>query len=387
MKEVIFMSNIAVICEYNPFHFGHAEQIATIKKEFGSDSTLISLMSGNTVQRGELAVYPKYKRAEAAVLCGIDLILELPCIYSCASAEAFARGAVKLLNKLGNIDILCFGSENGNIDELTQISENLSSDKFISSLRDSEKCDSHARTGGEIYEKMFGSGFPNTPNDILAVEYLTALKLTNSKIKPYTYKRKSGYSATDARNAIYSNTDISCHIPPKAAAVFLSEKPTDKAGYGFIAMNTLSSSESEEMSAFSGMNGGVSGALLNRLRDADNFDGLIANTTCRTYTSSRLKRAVLASLLGITDNDRKSEPLVTSLLGASEKGCGFLSHIRKTSEIDIVTKAADHQALSNDAKRQFEFTVSADRLFHIVRSEPSNNAVTNSPFIMKQIHP
>ena len=117
------MKVVGIVAEYNPFHKGHAYQIRKIREMFGDDTAVVCVMSGDFVQRGEPAIFSKYARAEAAVKCGADLVLELPVHCSVASAERFAEGAVHILGKLGIVDYLVFGSESGNIDMIKNTAE------------------------------------------------------------------------------------------------------------------------------------------------------------------------------------------------------------------------------------------------------------------------
>lgn len=129
------MNITAIICEYNPFHRGHILQLEEIRHAKGQASAIIALMSGSTVQRGQLSIYSKYARAEAAIKCGVNLVLELPCPYSCGSAEYFARGAISLLDSFCVIDSLCFGSESGDIVMLSNAAENIRKEGYISAVK------------------------------------------------------------------------------------------------------------------------------------------------------------------------------------------------------------------------------------------------------------
>lgn len=151
----------AVICEYNPFHNGHLIQLEKIRKIKGDDTRIVAIMSGSTVQRGTLAIYPKYARAAAAVKCGADLVLELPCPFSCGSAEYFARAGVMLADLTGIADSLCFGSESGDITALEEAADRLSSPEFLSALRNPDRTESHQRNTENLYHTMFGLRLPD----------------------------------------------------------------------------------------------------------------------------------------------------------------------------------------------------------------------------------
>lgn len=367
------MKNIAVICEYNPFHNGHYEQIKLIRERFG-ECRMIALMSGSFVQRGIPAVYGKYVRAEAALSCGCDLVLELPAPYAFGSAEFFASGAVKTLEKLGGIDVLCFGSECGDIDLLSSIAENVSRDEYKNALKALSDEDSHIRSADSLYAEMFGSHLPDKPNDILAAEYISALKKANSGTVPFTYPRTSGFSASKTRNTLISGGDTSDMIPPAAKAVFDGHKVTDYRIYSALALYKLSATDEKTLSGFFGMNGGVAGCIKNRLPEADTLDKLVSLCTSRKYTAARIRRAVLCSLLGVTGSDMRAEPSYTVLLGSNARGREYLSEIRRTSAVEIVTKPADAPGLPG-----YEITSKADALLSVCRGEKICDAVKTKP--------
>ena len=127
------MKTVGIICEYNPLHLGHQKQIHRIREEFGPDCSIVCVMSGNFVQRGAPAIIDKSLRAKAAVLCGADLVLELPITSALSSAEGFAAGGVRILSRL--CDTLCFGTENGNASSLMQTARTLLSPEFSDALR------------------------------------------------------------------------------------------------------------------------------------------------------------------------------------------------------------------------------------------------------------
>ena len=202
------MKTVAIISEYNPFHSGHLHQIEQIRAEFGEDTRIVAVMSGNYTQRAEIAFLDKAERAKMAVMCGINLVLELPFPYSMASAESFAEAGVRIADALGCVDILSFGSECGDIDLLQAAAEILDSPTFVSAQKKSAKESpdiGHAalaqiELAGHFDEKTAKALL--SPNNILAIEYLKALKRVGSPITPHTVKRfGQDYRATGLENA------------------------------------------------------------------------------------------------------------------------------------------------------------------------------------------
>ena len=341
------MKNIGIICEYNPFHKGHLEQIKYVRDYFAPEEvTVISLMSGNFVQRGDFSVYPKYIRAEAAISCGADLVLELPFPFSMGSAAVFADSAVSILEKLSCVDYLFFGSESGDTDQLKRISERLMSkefdDYFKKSLASySSTPESYAGIRSEVYKCLYGQELLKSPNDILGIEYMIALNKRNSQIVPVAHKRVGGYSATASRAAVKDGADISHHVPEAAKEIFSRVNPTsladiDKALLGFYRVanvNGVSYCAENELS--------LTSRIIKYSRKCSTFAEVLERTATKKYTNARIRRAAIYGYVGVHGARLKEEPMYTRLLAANGKGCELLKSIKKTSRIPVITKPSD----------------------------------------------
>ena len=192
----------AVIAEFNPFHTGHGYLISQIRKECDG---VIAIMSGNFVQRGECAIYDKEERTRAALLGGVDLVIELPAVYALSSAEGFAMGSVATLNATGVVDELYFGSECGDIDALTRVAHLLNNEtkEFKEALDENLRLGlSYPAARSNALKKVSpDADILSTPNNILATEYIRQLEKLNSEITPKTITRiGSGYNDTDVRD-------------------------------------------------------------------------------------------------------------------------------------------------------------------------------------------
>lgn len=375
------MTTVAVICEYDPFHRGHKLQMDLIRRTFGTDTTIISLMSGDVVQRGRLALYPKHTRAEAALVCGSDLVLELPAPYACASAEAFARGAVEILNGLGGIDVLCFGSETGDLAPLTKAAAIIASPAYLDALRQAPDEESHMRNAEAVFHSLAGEGFPTLPNDILGVEYLSALSACQSAIIPFTYRREAGYSASEARRILLAGEDASPLLPREAMTVLIKEQLTQTDLYDAIALHALRSTPASVLGTCYGMNGGVAGLLKNRADEVSTTEELISLCTSRKFSAARLRRGILSAVLSYTSEQVYAPPRFTRLLAANEKGRAYLAAVRKTASLPIVTKPADGLTLEGEAGLQFEASLRAERLMALVRRQPPAHGLRRSAIL------
>ena len=195
------MSTVGLITEYNPFHNGHLYHLETSKMITGAD-TVITVMSGSFVQRGEPAVIDKYTRAEMALANGVNLLVELPTFYACSSAEYFSYGAIMTLEAL-HVDFVCFGSECGDIDVLSYIAEllihepdqlselikeKLSSGISYPKARNDSLCQ-YIKANNCIYDSSMIEKVLKSPNNILGIEYLKTIKKFDLAIKPYTIQR------------------------------------------------------------------------------------------------------------------------------------------------------------------------------------------------------
>ena len=202
---------IGIIAEYNPFHNGHLYQIQKAKELTGAD-TVIAVMSGNFTQRGDTSLINKFEKAKIALQNEVDMVIELPTIYSISSAENFALGGVKILNEIGNIDYLVFGIEEENLEKLQAIADVLvnEDDEFKRNIKEElDKGNSYPKAREIVLKKVLSSenveNIMQKPNNILAIEYLKALKTTNSKIKPFDIKRKNTMHNDENINENYAS--------------------------------------------------------------------------------------------------------------------------------------------------------------------------------------
>jgi len=317
------MVNVAIICEYNPFHNGHKIQIDYIKSKI-EDARIIALMSGNFVQRGAPACIQKYKRAEFAVKSGVDLVLELPYPFSCSGAEEYAYCAVKYLDSLSDIDYLCFGSECGDIDLLYQAAKLLITPEFNEKLRERATSDymiPYAFARSELFSETFGFRLPDRPNDILAVEYVKSILLLGSSIRPLVIKREENFSASAARKA-FASKDALSEMLPLCELAYLSENPPvvfeDTADY---AIPYLMNSEPETLASYRGVSFDLASKLIKEARSSESISDLESSVSDKRYTRARVRRAIISCVL----QDRsEGGPMFSLLLAASDAGRAYI---------------------------------------------------------------
>lgn len=406
------MKTTGIIAEYNPFHNGHKYQIDTIRKQTGADNIAI-VMSGNFVQRGAPAFTDKYLRTSMALCGGADFVFELPVIYATASAGLFALGGVSMLDSLGFVDNICFGSECDNIDILNMAADitlmdddefNLNINNFVKSGMSYPKArhmavkkhfPKHADKVCQVLE---------SPNNILAIEYLKALKLLKSDIKPLVIKRcDNGYSSTDYKNVTGAFTSASAirHAftvekePLKEVSDFLPESTVRILAQNADRINVNEDMFSDilyyklrsildkadvtntahQLSEFLDVSDMLANRIANRLNSYTSFTEFIKMLKTKDYTYSRISRSLLHIMLDIRTSDfnialpmsfqnRVDACLVMPfirLLGINKsKSCV----LRDIKQVSLITKTADAvKKLDSQAVQMFKKDIFATDIY------------------------
>ncbi len=403
------MITAAIISEYNPFHTGHEYQINEIRKEFGNDTRIIAIMSGNYTQRGDIAIADKSIRAECAVKAGVNLVLEIPFPFSLSSAELFAASGVKIADEIGVVDFLSFGSESGSISSITEIAENMLGEDFKLEqkrlLADEALKDMGYPKICEIaYQNLFGTYEDDifAPNNILAIEYVKALMLSNSRIKPHTIKRNgSGYkcekisddmhqSASAIRHLIFKNDTSALEYIPNSSIKTISKAieegkiPCDPEKLSSAVIHHFLLNPTAQKSIHD-----TAGGLYNRLqkasREATSISSLIELAGTKKFTTARIKRAIWYSFFGVTSSEVKKLPEYTQVLAMDEVGMAILKSIKKVSEFPVLTKPSVFTSCSDTARKQKELSDRADAMFQLTKPTPApiGTALSTTPFIMK----
>ena len=334
------MKTVGIICEYNPLHRGHQKQIGLIREQFGPDTAVCCLMSGNYVQRGAPAVVDKSLRARAAILAGADLVLELPVTYALSSAEGFAAGGVRILSSF--CDVLCFGSETGDKKTLLTTARFLLSEEFPPLLRQElQKGLSFPAARQAALENMGLDGsLLRRPNDILAVEYCKAILAGNRAITPMPIPRRGSYhetlpdpenpSATALRTLMESGAPWLPYVPEDAAPVLSQGKlHTLRAGEPAI-LARLRAMEERDFAALPYGSEGLWRKLMRAVRQEASLEEILTAVKSKRYTRSRLDRMVLCAFLGLTEADLLSPAPYVRVLAFNGRGRAILKEARKT---------------------------------------------------------
>ncbi len=358
----------ALIAEFNPLHAGHKLLIDTIRQE---NDAVIAVMSGNFVQRGECAIFEKYDRAKAAAANGVDLVIELPVLYSLSSAEGFAKGGVETLNGSGVVNSLYFGSECGDIDALTKCAEVLNDESEEFSVLLNEKLSEGMsfpmarQVAAEAITKE--ASLLTEPNNILAVEYIRAIKKLGSKITPSTICRMGGgYNDTDIKSPVPSASAIRAKLKDgddaKGYMLYNYESsPTFMRDFDIITASRLKSIKKEELMLLPDCNEEIA----SRLKEAsfkNTFEEIVAEASCRRYTQSRIRRILCNMIIG---NDFKEyvSPTYIRPLAFNKKGSEILRLMKETSSLLIASRGA---VLKDDAL--FKLECNATDVYNLVHN-------------------
>lgn len=385
------MKAVGLVTEYNPFHNGHLYHLNKAMELTGADIS-VAVMSGDFVQRGEPAVLDKYTRTFMALNSGVNLVVELPVNYAVSSAESFAAGALKVLDYV-KADSIAFGSESGDIERLSKLAHILCDNEdtlYKEISKYTANGISYAAARQKVVEKLTDkdtAAMLTSSNNILAVEYLKAIIKNNYAIKPYTVQRQGdSYNDTDIRSKYASATalrenlkadNISKYIPVKAGLILSSNTnyiyPDDITEALFTRLLGILFASSydknvfiENVMRYPDVNKEIAGRLYKSAMDmitrtvpqgaeskdngAFSFGSLCEHIKTKEVPLSRIKRALVRITLGLDKKHMEkyaNEPYIR-VLGFDKKGQEYLSYIRKTVEVPLITKIADYKEMLLD---------------------------------------
>lgn len=403
---------LGIVSEYNPFHNGHLYHLNYSKKITKSDFT-IAVMSGNFTERGDTALVDKWTRAEMALKAGIDLVIELPTLYATSSAENFADGAVKILNSLGIVDYISFGSETGDLSSLNDVASILYKEpKEFSNLitRQLKSGLSYPKARELAISMYFGSSqkykeILENPNNVLGIEYLKSLKKHRSQIRPIAVKRDySDYNSKSVKNGIASATAIRSmleqgknihYVVPFETYELMEEKIKNKE-----IVKNLSAFEKQIIYSLRKMTvqeianlPDVSEGLEFRIKEAANIsntlDALIKNIKTKRYVETRIRRILLYCLLGIKQKDinmsKRATPYIR-VLAFNKHGKRIISAIAANNprlKIIVSVKKFMESNLDPSLKNMISKDILATNIYTM--GYESNTGISNLDYIHKVI--
>ncbi len=368
-----------IIAEYNPFHNGHA---LLIEKARAAGAThIVAVMSGNFVQRGEPALFHHTERTRAALLGGVDLVLQLPVPYAVSGAQSFARAGVEILDSLGIVDWLVFGSECGNAGLINETADAvygneikpLIADELKKGITFASARENALRKINPIYADVIKS-----PNNILGVEYAAAIKQLGSRMKPVTFMREgAGHdspqsggniaSASLIRKNIVDGGEWQKFVPDGSA--YSDCRKADISNIENAILYKMRTVTKEELADAPDVSEGIENRILSASAEATSLEELYSIAKTKRYSHARIRRIIINNFLGITADDLEIPVPYIRVTGFNSKGAELIRKAGETATLPIISKAADIAFLGDDAQRIFSAECRAGDIYSLC-SEP-----------------
>ena len=403
------MKALGIIAEYNPFHKGHYYHLLESKKASGADAC-VAVMSGNFTQRGDAALLSKWERSKIAVDCGIDLVLELPFVYACNNAEIFAKGAVQILNGLNFIDTVSFGSESGELTKLAETAEIISNETpaFKKSIREHlDKGFSYPKARALAVRDAAGeeaANILNSPNNILAVEYIKQLCLSGSKMIPLTIKRKGqDYNSTipdgefssaaairNCLNETGSIDNIKEYVPIECLENIknLNININKIINNMFLLISSrIITEKPEDLEKIFSAGEGLGSKLKKAMRDSSDLDELLMAIKSKRYTMTRIKRLLVHTLFNLSAidfNDIESRNLnYARVLAFNDKGAALLKKAKAAGPlIPVITNIKKQVKETDDIMKILKYDIAASDVYNLIsgRDISSESDFVTAPY-------
>lgn len=367
------MNCTGIIAEYNPFHKGHEYHVSKTRS-FAKDNFVIALMSGNFVQRGDIAIYNKFYRAQKALEAGVDMVWELPAAFSVSCAEKFAKAAVLIFEKSGVVDKLSFGSECGDINNLFEIAGNSLSCNEEAKARFKESLKtgiSFARAQSEALS------LPSSPNDVLGLEYIKAIKEFNAKITPIAIQRIGAMhdSATSTLDGFQSASTMRNLILDGKLDSPIAPVSSQSSEFSSMMLYVLRSMSQDEFALLPDVSEGLQHVLYEACREATSYSDFLTLSKSKRYTMARLRRISICALLRIGEKLQDNvlatpdDHLYIKVLGMRKEASPILSELSKRSEIPIIISHSDTTKLSPQAKALLEKDLLSSDIYNILSKQ------------------
>ena len=376
------MKIIGIIAEYNPFHLGHLYQIKEIKKRY-PDSLIIAITSTYFTERGDISILNKWDKTNIALNNGIDLVLELPTLYATQSADIFAASALKILNEI-HIDILAFGTESDNLDNIDKLADiQLNNKEYDTLVKDylDKGINYPTAMSKALYD--LSKITINTPNDLLALSYVKEIKKKNYHINPIAIKRTNDYHSKTVKNNIVNaslirelfinNKEISNYIPKDTQKYY--NKITLNDAYPFLKYNIITNKTN--LDKYLDITEGIDSRIIKNINNSSNWLELVKNIKTKRYTYNKINRMLIHILLDIKKEDINNDTYIR-VLGFNNKGKNYLNKIKKTFTIPFInTYKTNNKALDTELKATYIYSLITNNN-DLIKKE-----IANKPIIIK----
>lgn len=367
------MQVAGIIAEYNPFHNGHAELIR-MAREAGA-THIVAVMSGNFVQRGEPALWNHSVRTKAALSGGVDLVLQLPAPYAVSGAQSFARAGVEILDSLGCVDWLVFGSECGDADKITETAKTVYGEEIKPLIAEELKKGISFASARENALRSLNPEYADiikSPNNILGVEYAAAIQRINSKMQSVTFKRKGAEhdsaeidgeiaSASLIRERVLSGGSWQEFLPNPN--LYEQEETAEIGNIERAILYKIRTADKDELSKAPDVSEGIENRIISAAEEARSLEELYSLAKTKRYSHARIRRIIINYFLGITAEDLKTPIPYIRVLGFNRNGAELIRNA--DAKLPIITKAADIAGMGESAQRIFSAECRAGDIYSL----------------------
>lgn len=376
------MNVIGIVVEYNPFHNGHLYQIQKIKENF-KDSIIIVCMSSSFTQRGNISLLNKWDKTKISLNNGIDIVIELPYIYSTQSSDIFAKYSVSLLNEL-KIDTLCFGSESEDINYLLDAADTqLNNNEYNEIVKQELDNGINYPTALNNALKILNNIEINTPNDLLALSYIKEIKKLNSNINLFNIKRTNDFhdnkldsnivSASNIRERILNNIDFKNQVPTDTYNLLKDKKIANKY-FDYLKYKIISE---KDLNKYVDVDEGLSTRIKDNILKSNNLEELIQNIKTKRYTYNKISRMLNHILCSFTKEENYSikDLEYIRILGFTKNGKNYLNSIKKDINLPILNK------YDTKKYKTLEIEKRVTNIYSIIYEDINDKEIKNAPVI------
>ena len=377
------MKVAGIIAEYNPFHNGHKLLVQKVRE--AGYTHIVAVMSGNFVQRGEPAVFHHSVRTKAALENGVDLVLQLPSVYAMSGAQSFARAGAEILDGLGITDSLAFGSECGDVSLLSETADAVYGEEIKPLLvAELEKGISFASARENALRKINPefADVIKSPNNILGVEYIAALKKLGSDIKPITFERIGAAHDSDEaegniagasliREKIRNGGEWANLVPEAVKPIYDGADIADTKKMENAVLYKIRTVSADELAKAPDISEGIENRIILASGQARSLDELYSLAKTKRYSHARIRRIIWNCVLGVTADDLELTVPYIRITGFNKKGAELIRAVKSTAKLPLISKPADLSRLDEAAQRVFSLECMAGDIYGLCTEKPS----------------
>ena len=376
------MKVAGIIAEFNPFHNGHAFLVQKARET--GYTHVVAVMSGNFVQRGEPALFHHSVRTKAALENGVDLVLQLPGVYAMSGAQSFARAGAEILDGLGIVDSVVFGSECGNAQLLSETADAIYGEEikqYLSSELDKGISFASARENALRIINPVYADVIKSPNNILGVEYIAALKRLGSNVSPVTFSRNGAAHDSDKtdgniagasliRELMRNGGEWENLVPDNTAVIYNASEIADISRLESAVLYKIRTVSAEELAKVPDISEGIENRILSAAKQAGSLDELYSLAKTKRYSHARIRRIIWNCLLGVTAKDlEKSVPYIR-ITGFNKKGAELIKAAKETAKLPIMSKPSDLLQLNENAQKILSLECTAGDIYSLCYKNP-----------------